>query len=265
MVILIFVFGIVIGSFLNVVILRLPHGRKTNGRSECPHCHNVLSAGELVPIFSYLWLKGKCRHCRTKISRRYLYIEIISGLLAALTYLIYPVADLLSLIVFLRALFIVFTLIVVFSIDYEHGLILDRVVFPATFILFFINFVIDFIRPATWQNSLVLFGLLSGFGLFLFFGALHYLSKGRSMGFGDVKLSAFLGLATPGALLLMNLFFAFFLGSLVGGLLIIFKGRKLKSQVPFGTFLAIGTLVALYFGLPLLHWYLLFIGWPSIP
>ncbi len=260
------IFGLIIGSFLNVVILRLPEEQSLLGHSRCMHCGHELGPLDLVPLFSFIFLRGKCRYCRKPISSRYFFIELSTAALFAISYLFFPAAmtskgiDQLSLLLLLRALIVVAVLIVVFVIDYEHYLILDKIVYPSSLILLGINIYLDLLQHNPAPQSLTLISLLSSLGLFLFFGAIYFFSNGRWMGFGDVKFSIFLGLATPYPYLILNIFLSFMIGAVFGSLLMLFGGKKMSSHLPFGTFLAISSIIILWFGDPLLNWYLSLIG-----
>lgn len=256
--ILVFIFGSIIGSFLNVLILRLPNGKSIGGRSHCMHCKHELAWLDLVPIFSYLFLRGRCRYCGKRISPRYIIVETITGLLFVTAYLIFmpAAASAASWIELIRAIFIVVVLILIFAIDLEHFLILDKVIFPAGLALLILNFMLDVFKGSTTFNSFTVQGILSAAGLALFFGAIYFFSDGRWIGFGDVKFSLFLGLATPFPFILVNIFGAFFLGSVIGIILLASGIKKLKSEIPFGTFLALSTAATLFFGPQIIDWYL---------
>ncbi len=210
----------------------------------------------MVPVASYLALRGKCRYCGGRISPRYAVIEAITGIFFAASFVyVMPLAYSGSGGYFLagRLALICSVLIVVFMIDFEHYLILDRVVFPALAVLAVLN---------AW-----LFGwhglLLSGYaalGLAAFFGLLYLFSRGRWIGLGDIKLALFLGFATPGLLILVNAMLAYFLGAVIGVGLLLLRRKNMRSELPFGTFLAISTVAAIFYGQPLLLWYLHLVG-----
>lgn len=255
--------GAIIGSFLNVLILRLPSGEKVGGRSHCVHCKHLLSAPDLIPILSYLFLRGKCRYCGKPISPRYIAIEISTAALFALNFyfLRYAGNNVYFALNLLRWDFVASVLLAVFVIDYEHSLILDKIVLPSSIILAALNFVLLFAAPAHFTYSLFWLGLLSAAGVYLFFAALHHLSHGKWMGLGDAKLGLFLGFAVPFPLIILNLFLAFMLGAALGLILIAAGAKKMSSKLPFGTFLAVSCIITLYFGPQILMWYLKLIGW----
>lgn len=256
--ILVFVFGACIGSFLNVVIWRLPRGEKLNGRSHCAHCNHELNAWDLFPVFSYIFLRGRCRYCMKKISPRYWLIELITAGLFVLASWLFTPETAVGYIVLAKIFFVLAVCIVVFVIDLEHYLILDKVVFPAIAILLIYNLARDiFIDPAeVWWAAYTFDALIGAVAGGIPFFLLWYLSKGRWMGFGDVKFVIFMGLALGSLVIGVALFVSFILGSIVGIPLVITGKKEMSSKIPFGTFLAIGTVIALFWGGSLLHWYL---------
>jgi leader peptidase (prepilin peptidase) / N-methyltransferase len=260
-----FVFGTAIGSFLNVAIWRLPQEKSLGGRSECPHCHTTLKPRNLIPLFSYLGQGRRCANCHEPISPRYFIIELITGLLFAFAAYQFSAA-LFSIplaLTLLRLWFITAILIVVFVIDLEHYLILDVVVFPAAIVVLILNLVIDLIN----HQAILSFSSHTGGGIIAgllasgFFYLIWRVSSGRWMGFGDVKLNLFLGLALGWPGVLVSLLLAFFSGSIVGIGLIAAGRKQLSSQVPFGTFLSLAALFTLFYGPALASWYLRLIGW----
>ena len=260
--ILAFIFGIITGSFLNVVILRLPKGEKINGRSRCPTCGHTLSALDLIPVLSYLWLLGRCRYCGAKISPRYAIIELIAGVLFLLCFNYVNPGNLISFIALLNFWLIVSTLVVVFVIDFEHFLILDQVMLFGSIGVLLINLVLDLLSPEVFfsLNSHFFSGLLAAFVLAGAFYLLWYFSAGRALGFGDVKLAVFLGLALGWPAVFAALMLAIFLGGVASVVLLSAFSKTLKSQVPFGTFLSLGSLAALFYGQRLVNWYLAILG-----
>lgn len=226
------------------------------GRSHCASCGHQLVTADLVPLFSYIFLLGKCRYCKKPISSRYFFIETITGLLFALSFVFIPQPLMLA-----RILFVVASLVVIFMIDYEHYLILDKVIFPATAILLFFNILVDIQNHTAFKESLTIRGLVSGIAIFIVFGVIYWFSQGRGLGFGDVKFSLFLGLATPAPIIAVNIFLCFFFGAIIGILLIAFKGKNMQTKVPLGVFLSLSTLVSVFWGQQLWTSYLSLIGW----
>jgi len=260
--ILSFIFGSLIGSFLNVVILRLPKEQKLTGRSHCPVCRHQLSGLELVPLLSFLALKGKCRACSVPISARYFIIELVTGLLFAASWWLVDPSAALEFVLLARNFFVIAVLIVVFVVDLEYYIILDSVTFFALGVVTAFNIALDL------SGHMDIFSLSSHFAGGLIGAAaavvplacLWYFSKGSWMGFGDVKLSLLLGNILGWKLFGVNFMLAVFLGTIVSVFLLLLTKKTLKSQIPFGTFLALGTVITLYYGNTLLAWYLSSLG-----
>jgi len=242
-----FVIGLFFGSFLNVVIYRFP-GMKDIfiGRSYCPKCKKTIATYDLIPLFSYLILSGKCRSCGKPISIQYPLVEIITGLLFALSYYISGFSF--SLIFYLP---IFMLLILIFSYDLKHLEI------PEVFSWLFLALAIlaGLFANIYSINNFLLGGLVGG-GIL---GILVGISEERWMGSGDIKIGLGFGflLGYPRALLF--LFLSFIIGALWGVFLILLKKGKLKSQVPFAPFLIISALITLIFGQELIDLYLNFV------
>lgn len=272
--ILVFLFGLIIGSFLNVVILRLEKSEKLGGRSYCPHCKHPLIWLDLIPVFSFLFLQGKCRYCSKKISWRYPLVEIATGLIFLLVFNFSglnwfdPPDDFLKLIFWF---YIASVLIVIFVYDLKHYLIPDKILFPAiivTFLCRILEFfyveVLDEYKPFSqmlyyFKESGILpslahyvFAALIASGFFL---CIFLISKGKWMGFGDVKLAVLLGLILGFPNILAGLFLAFFSGAIIGVALMLLDRKGLKSELPFAPFLILGTFVAMFWGQHLIDWY----------
>lgn len=261
LVVFVFWFGAIIGSFLNVLIWRLPLGSSpAKGRSACPHCHHTLGFWDLVPILSFLVLGGRCRYCKAKISYQYPVVELLTGLLFVATwwrvfgefsytngdaYLFF--GSILELISFLKILFVISLAIVVAVIDFKYMLILDRVVVPATIVLLVSNVFLDVVGSSVWSlHSYTVGGVFAGVLVALFFGVQWVLSKGQWIGLGDVKFAIPFGLALgwPGAL--FGLVMSYWLGALVA-IPLLLAGRGGKMKLPFGVFLAAALIVCILF------------------
>ena len=257
----IFLFGLAVWSFLNCVIYRLEKGESfLKGRSYCPHCRHQLSWQDLIPVFSFLLLRGKCRYCQKPISRQYPLVEIITGALFSFSFFIMfqPLATLfnypMELLGSIYYLFIISFLMIIFVYDLKHYIIPDKVVFPAIAIVF----LFQVFRILNFGN-LNLFGIWDlGFGILpsLFLLAIILFSGGKWMGLGDFKLAILMGLFLGFPDILVALFSAFFLGAAIGIGLILAGKKKMKSQVPFGPFLVAGTFIALFWGSRIIEWYL---------
>lgn len=244
----IFLLGLIVGSFLNCVVYRLERGESfLKGRSYCPNCRHQLSWIDLVPLFSFVFLAGKCRYCKKPISGQYPLVELIAGLLFFLA--AFSASNFLILGYWLL---VISFLIVIFVFDLKHYIIPDGAVWGATAVALIYN-----LRFLIYnQSSIFEFSILSGLGAAAFFLAIFLVSRGKWMGFGDVKLALLMGLFLGWPNILVALFLAFSIGAIIGICLIIFGKKKFSSEVPFGPFLILGTFLALFFGQNLTNWYL---------
>ncbi len=253
--IFVFVFGLCIGSFLNCVVYRLEKKEKLAGRSYCPQCKNTLSWRDLFPVFSFLCLWGKCKYCKTKISWQYPIVEVATGVMFLLIFNFSAQGGLASGWNFLNLAFLFYVaavLIVIFVYDFKYYIIPDKVLFPAIAITFAYRLFEGLLISNFTLVGTYLLAILIGSGFFLF---IFLISKGRWMGFGDVKLAILMGLLLGFPNILVALFLAFFLGAVIGTIMMIFKEKNLRSELPFAPFLITGTFVALLWGARLVEWY----------
>lgn len=244
----VFIFGLCVGSFLNVCIYRLPESKSiVHPRSMCPQCGALIRFYDNFPILSYLLLRGKCRHCKTPISFRYPVVELLSGLFAVGVFLKYG----LSLEAVIYYIFIA-TLLVITFIDIDHQIIPDIITLPGIPICFVTSFALPHI---TYIESIM--GILIGGGsLFMVAWLYHLLTKKEGMGGGDIKLLGMMGAIIGWKGVLFTIFAASAVGT-VSGMLIMLKTRKsMKLAVPFGPFLAIGCIAYIFFGPQLIVWYI---------
>lgn len=264
----VFLFGLCIGSFLNCIIYRLEQEKTLKGRSFCPECKHNLSWKDLFPVFSWVFLGGKCRYCKKKISIYYPIIELVSGVLFVLVFNFLGFDWKLKignwkLIELCLMFYITSSLIVIFVYDLKHYLIPDVVLFPAIIITFLYRlfenlFIGSFI--GNWELKIgnftplisYFFAVIIASGFFLI---IFLLSKGRAMGFGDVKLAILMGLLLGFPNILVALFLAFFFGAIIGIILMVFNRKSFKSEIPFGPFLITGTFITLFFGEKIINWY----------
>jgi len=254
---IIFVFGLIIGSFLNVCIFRIPQGKSVvSPPSSCTHCGTRLKAFDLIPLLSYLVCSGKCRYCHQKISPRYFLVELLTGMVSVTLFTKYGLT-----VDFGAFLFLMYLLIGVFFIDLEHQIIPNGLVIVGMIggiILFFYNLFRPFIiySDTSWWNPLL--GMVSGSGFLLtvaFIGSLLYKNE-EVMGMGDVKLFAPIGLFLGWRMTLLALFISVVLGGMTSLLLIVLGKATRKSAIPFGPFIVIGVFVTLMWGWDIAHWYL---------
>jgi leader peptidase (prepilin peptidase)/N-methyltransferase len=245
------ILGLVVGSFLNVVINRLAKKQTiTAGRSMCPHCRHVLAPIDLVPIFSFIWLRGRCRYCRKPISWQYPLVELTTAIVFML--LAVNLQFTISNLEFLFAIIFVSLLIVIGIYDYKHYLILDKLVYP--------GLALAVVYRLLTPHLLLLDGVYGTAVIAGFFALQYFVSRGRWLGWGDVKLGLFLGMLFGFKLGLTMLFVAYVLGAFVG-ICLLASGRKhLSSKLPFGSFLAISGIIILLYGAELVNWYFNLIG-----
>lgn len=247
---IVFVLGLVIGSFLNCVIYRLEQEKSfLKGRSYCTHCKHELAWQDLIPIFSFVFLRGKCRYCQKPISFQYPLVEIATGILFVLIYYSFPnilVSCFLSLVSCL--------LVIIFVYDLKHFIIPDNIIYLAVAIAFLFNILNSYF--VTHNSYFIANSLGAAFSAALFFLLIVLVSKGQWMGIGDIKLAFFMGLFLGFPNVLLALFSAFFLGAIIGIGLVISRKRTLKSEIPFGPFLVTGTFLALFWGSRIINWYL---------
>ena len=244
---LVFVFGICIGSFLNVCIYRLPESKSiVQPRSMCPSCGTLIRFYDNIPIFSYMALRGKCRHCEAHISFRYPVVEFISGLFAVGVFLKYGMG--LETLIYYT---FIATLLVITFIDIDHQIIPDVITLPGIPIFF----VASFALPEITLVESILGILIGGGSLFLVAWLYHLLTRKEGMGGGDIKLLAMMGAIVGWKGVLFTIFVASAIGTLAGMLIIIKSGKTMKLAVPFGPFLAIGGIAYILIGPQLIAWY----------
>ncbi len=238
--ILLFIIGTCIGSFLNVLIDRLSTGRTImKGRSYCENCKKTLKPYDLIPLVSYIFLLGKCRYCKAKIPLRIFFVELLVGIILPLLYL-YGILNSLSLLSFIFLAIIVISFVGIFFADIIYGIIPDGlVVVSGIFTAFFL----------LSTNQQILFNFAAGIVTLLFFVLLFLATKGRGMGFGDVKLSFVLGFLVGFPNILIALYIAFLTGAAVSIILVIWRKVSFsKGTIPFGPFLIFSTLVVFFWG-----------------
>jgi leader peptidase (prepilin peptidase)/N-methyltransferase len=244
----VFVLGAVIGSFLNVCIVRLPRGESLiRPPSHCPRCNKPIRFYDNIPIVSYMLLRGKCRYCNNPISLQYPVVEALTGLLAIALFMKYgPSMQFLLLFLFSSAL-----LIITF-IDLAHQIIPDAISIPGIPCGIGASLLVPMV---SWQESLL--GILAGGGLLLFIAVGYKWITGREgMGGGDIKLLAMMGAwlgwkAIPFIILASSL-----IGIVVGGGTGLLLKKGLRAKIPFGPFLAIASLIYIFFGPEIIRWYI---------
>lgn len=239
--IIIFLYGITIGSFLNVCIYRMPLERSVVfGNSQCPKCEEDIKFYDLIPLFSYMFLRGKCRFCSEKISIRYPLVELANGVLYILAFLKFGLS--MEMIFYCLLSSILFVIAV---IDFEHKIIPNELLIVA-----FVLGIIFHIFSGGFLSSVIGF-----FAVSVLLYIIAILSKG-GIGGGDIKMMAAFGFCIGWQNILLSLFIASIIGSLVAIYLLVFKKYGRKTEVPFGPFLAIGIYISILYGTQLINGYL---------
>lgn len=238
---MVFLAGACAGSFLNVVICRLPRGKSVVfPPSHCPSCLHKLGLIDLLPVVSFIALKGKCRYCGCRISPQYSVVELVTGVLLVLVWLQYGFTW-----AFLRCAILLSLLVAAAVIDLQHKIIPDKLNLAG--LLLGVPFLL-ISREAFFSGAA---GFLAGGGLLLLIAVV---SKG-GMGGGDIKLAAVMGLYLGWKYLLLALFLAFVAGGAVGILMILLRLKGRKDAVPFGPCLALGAVAAVLAGGKIIPWY----------
>ncbi len=246
--------GLAVGSFLNVVIGRLRSGEKGwRSRSRCPECHAVLRPSDLVPLLSFLALRGTCRSCKKPISWQYPLVELSTMALFVASFLLHESAVGISHDVFatLRDWFFIAVLTVVFVIDLRDMVVFDSVTLPAAAIAFVAN-----VALGADPLNLLLAAAVGG-GFFL---VQYVVSRGRWIGGGDIRIGAMMGMMLGFPQVLLALFAAYVLGALAAIGLLAAGKAKWSGRMAFGTFLSVATIAVLFFGRPALGWYASLLG-----
>ncbi len=246
------ILGLIFGSFATAVAYRVPRDEPVSrGRSKCPNCGNTITAIQNIPVFSYAVLRGRCKHCGVRISIRYPLIELITGLLFAATALRFG----LTLEAPIYAGFL-WALVVLTVIDLEYKLLPNKIVLP-TFLAGWAALIVAAVvgnDPSRLLDAALGAAVFGGF--FLLVGSIYP----AGMGGGDVKLAfvlgTFLGYLGSFGLALVGMFLSFLSGGIVGSVILARSGGDRKTQVPFGPFLALGTVLAIFAGQRLLDAYL---------
>lgn len=273
---LLFVFGLIVGSFLNVISLRYQPGQKISeivgGRSRCPICLKTLAWYELIPVFSFFLQGGKCRHCGHRLSLQYPIVEIFSGLIFSMVpYYLNNFQFIISLIWVL-----IFCLLLLLSIiDFRQSIIPNQINLSLGIlglILIFVNHYynkFDYLSSSFLGHYAAIFGLRENIWInyafaslagMIIFGLVIILSKGKAMGWGDFKLIGALGLIFGWPDILMVIFSAFIIGAVVSIVFLVGKKKKMKDAIPFGPFLAIGATITFFFGYQIIDGYFRLFG-----
>lgn len=260
-----FFLGLCVGSFLNVLIDRLPRGENPfRGRSHCDYCGKTLSSFELIPLLSFLYLKGKCKHCQARLSIQYPIIEFFTAIMFVLLYF-YSANS--------------FHLSLAPRSFGEAGLITFRLINYISLITIFSSFLVIFVADLKYQiipdEMLVSLGagilghllvsvsifqipnyFLTAFVMFILFYGIYFFTKKKGLGFGDVKLAPFLGLFLGFPKIIVGLYAAFLTGGFLSSILLFTGKKKWGAKIAFGPFLIFGTIFAFIFSDIAIFWYL---------
>jgi leader peptidase (prepilin peptidase)/N-methyltransferase len=245
--------GIAIGSFLNVCIDRLPSGKSlVSPSSHCDSCQRKLGILDLIPVLSYLILRGRCRYCGARIPFRVLLVEASTGILFLLAFWRYGLTAQFGVTAFWCCAFLV-----IIFIDWESQFILNKITYPAMVIALIILAINTYVPGANLlpPQATLINGVISGAVLFVFF-LLIILFRPGAMGMGDAKLVALIGLVSGFPLVVFSMLIGVVIGGIVAVVLLATKKKGRKDVIPYGTFLGIGPIIALIFALSILNWYL---------
>ena len=264
-----FLFGLIIGSFLNVVIYRLPRRESVVfPSSHCPSCNTAIKAYDNIPVISYTLLGGKCRNCRTRISPLYPAVELLVGMLYLLAYVkndfeldLPLVAD----IVFLSLL------VPLIFIDLQHKILPNKITYPGFIIMFVLRVLSPDVEIAAstrkmfhligWSDHAVAIlgaalGAAIGAGSLWLVRWLYFRLRGvEGMGLGDIKMMLMVGAFLGWQLTMLTIFIGSLLGAVIGIILIKLRGGNMKMEIPFGVFLGPAAIISLFVGQPLIAWY----------
>ncbi len=226
--------GLIYGSFLNVLLWRLPQGQGINGRSHCRTCDHTLAWYDLVPVLSFLWLRAQCRYCQSKIHPRYPIVEFVTGAVLGMYFFTQrPLFDLDSVLIVAGILI----LTSLFFFDLFYLILPDAITIPGIIIF----------ALALTRSSEPVSHLLAGLLMALFFAILYWISRGKQLGFGDVKLALLIGLMLGYPLGFIAVVSGIWAGALVGLGLMITRRLTRKDPLPLGAFLSAAALVSIIF------------------
>ncbi|MCK5416160.1 prepilin peptidase [Candidatus Parcubacteria bacterium] len=244
----IFIFGLIIGSFLNCLIWRLHTGEGLWNRSHCCKCNKKIVWYDNIPLISYIILKAKCRNCKTNISMQYPIVEFVTALLFAVSFYFNTneCYELQAMSYMFRDFFVISILIIIFVYDLRWYLILDKITLPAIFIIFISNLILG----VSWSGMLLAATVGGGFFLIQFI-----ISNGRWIGGGDIRLGFLLGIILGWPNIIIALIIAYILGSIIGISLIIKQKKEWGSKVPMGIFLTTSAIITLFWGERISNWY----------
>ncbi|MCX7921614.1 MAG: prepilin peptidase [Clostridia bacterium] len=253
------ILGLVIGSFLNVCIYRIPREESISvPPSHCMNCGTRLKPLDLIPVFSYIFLRGKCRYCRDKISFRYPLIEMITAAGFGVLYYKYGTAG--HIVEFIAYSYFFAILVTVFFIDLDHmiipdGLVIAGLIGGSVITVYNVFNPVEIYGDRMWWNPLV--GLFTGSGFLLLIAVIGYkvYKSDEAMGMGDVKIFAPIGLFLGWKMTIVALFLSVVIAGVISLFLIVTKVKDRRSTIPFGPFIVIATYITLVWGWNILNWW----------
>ncbi len=261
---LVFLFGLVMGSFLNVVVYRVLNGDSPlRGRSQCPHCRRQIAWYDNIPLLSFAVLRGRCRYCHKKISWRYPLLELLTGMLFVWWYgmgqfFFRLSAEPYTVIQPVFWLLVGIGLVALLVADLWFYVLPDIFTVGLAVLAFLYRFLLT--TAGIMKLNDFLGAIAAAFGVAGFFTGLIWLTKGKGMGWGDVKLAVVMGLLLGWPRILVAVFMAFLTGALVGIILIVLGRKRFGQTIPFGPFLILGTVTALAAGGRMIDWYTKMLG-----
>ncbi len=234
-----FLFGLIIGSFLNCLIWRLYSEETIKGRSYCPKCRHQISWYDNIPVLSFILLKGKCRHCQKKISWQYPIIELTCAILFALAFDLNVLASASPLKLFFD-LFLISSLIVIFVFDLRWMMISVKSIYFSAIVLLVLNLFLGFSLGQIFLTTLL--GVS-------FFALQYFITWRKGLGEGDIWIGGLLGIAFPNLeQFILVILLSYIIGGLIATILLIFNLKKVGTKLPLGIFLSLGALITLFFG-----------------
>lgn len=245
--------GAAFGSFINAAVFRLANNLPiANDRSKCIHCNVQLVWWQLIPMVSYIVLQGKCYECKKSIPSRYFLVEIVTAALLIVVLIFHglhnlPVLTTALVLTFVRDVIAVLVMVFLFLIDFQYYLLPDIITIPSTIVIL----ILQIILGASFGNLII--AVIVGAGFFL---AQYLISKGKWIGDGDIRMGALMGVILGWPNILLGLFLSYLLGAFISVPLVWAKKKSFGAKIPFGTFLAIGTVITMFYGHEIISWYL---------
>ncbi|KKR78294.1 MAG: Type 4 prepilin-like protein leader peptide-processing enzyme [Candidatus Curtissbacteria bacterium GW2011_GWA1_40_9] len=246
--ILFFVLGSAVGSFLNVVVDRTIRGEGILGRSYCEYCRATLKTPDLIPIISFIALGARCRYCKKPLSWQYIAVEGVTAVLFTLAFWVLIAGNSFNIFNLLFWFVIISVLVVVATVDFKFSLIPTSFVYAISLIsLFYVYF--------SFPSPVFIDHIIAAFGAALFFLLIVIVTFGRGMGQGDIVLAFFMGMVLGLRVTILSLFLAFLVGAVVSVILVVLGRKKFGNTIPFGPFLILGFFISLFWGEQILTYY----------